>query len=93
MNAKHLIFAALIGSLSIFAAATERMTYAAGSHVLSVGDSMSRVLEFMGEPASKEDVQNKSGAHEATNWYYNVDGKTVRFLIVNGKIGTIEETR
>ena len=73
--------------------ATERLTYATGAHVISVGDAMARVIEFMGDPSSREDVQNKYGAHLATNWFYTVDGKTVRFLIVNGKVATIEEIR
>src|SRR5580765_5660026 len=34
--------------------ATERLTYATGAHVISVGDSMARVIEFMGDPTSKE---------------------------------------
>jgi len=94
VKASILVLGILFGTLhGIDGHATERLTYAAGAHVISVGDSMARVIEFMGDPTSKEDVQNKFGAHLATNWFYTVDGKTVRFLIVNGKVATIEEIR
>ena len=94
MKAVILMLGILFGTLpGLDCHATERLTYATGAHVISVGDSMARVIEFMGDPASKEDVQNKYGAHLATNWFYTVDGKTVRFLIVNGKVATIEEIR
>ena len=90
MRAFILILGVLLSTHSL---ASESFTYAAGAHVISVGDSMARLTEFMGDPTSKEDVQNKYGAHLATNWFYTVDGKTIRFLIVNGKVATIEEIR
>lgn len=72
---------------------TERMTYTYGSHVISNGDTMTRVIEILGEPFSREAVTNRYGAQYATYWYYAIDGKQVRLLIVEGKVKSIDESR
>jgi len=68
-------------------------TYRAGSKVLSPGDSVMRVLDTMGEPVTKEPVQNKFGATMGEYWYYRDGSKTVKFFISGGKIVNIEEMR
>ena len=67
--------------------------YQVGGKVLSPNDPAQKVIETMGQPASKEDVQNKFGAKTGEFWYYFVGSKTVRFFISGGRIVSIEEIR
>ena len=67
--------------------------YRAGNKVLSAGDPISRVLDAMGPPESKEPVQNYMGAQTGEYWYYTVDNKTVKFYISGGRVIDIEEIR
>jgi hypothetical protein len=88
---------ALLGALALSAAPTYAdrggSTYRAGSKVLSPGDSSMRVLDAMGQPDTKEPVQNVNGANMGEYWYYRDGGKTVKFFISGGKIVNIEEIR
>jgi len=68
-------------------------TYRAGNKVLSPGDSAMKVQDAMGEPESKEPIQNKLGAQMGEYWYYRDGNKTVKFFISGGQIVSIEEIR
>jgi hypothetical protein len=68
-------------------------TYRAGSKVLSPGDPSSKVLDNMGQPESKEPVENKHGARTGEYWYYHDGNKTVKFFISGGRIVDIDEIR
>ncbi|PWK85904.1 DUF2845 domain-containing protein [Fulvimonas soli] len=61
------------------------------SQVLTVGDSASRVVKLLGQPAYKEPVQNRYGAYRGERWQYERDGRVVNVVIVGGKVGAIEE--
>jgi|GEM_PF-6744670 len=50
--------AKLIASIALATSApcTDRMTYAYGAHVTSRSETMTRVIEILGEPFSKESI-------------------------------------
>jgi hypothetical protein len=75
------------------AAAAARGNYQANGKVLGPGDPMTKVLDTLGEPVSKEPVENKYGAQEGEYWYYRDGNKTVKFFISGGRIVDIEEIR
>ena len=52
-------------------------TYRVGSHLLSVGDSVSALIGTLGEPLYKEPVQSRFGGYIADRWQYRLDGKAV----------------
>ena len=52
-----------------------------------------KVQDAMGEPESKEPIQNKLGAQMGEYWYYRDGNKTVKFFISGGQIVSIEEIR
>jgi hypothetical protein len=79
--------------LAFAAVASPGGTYRAGGKVLSPGDSVMRVLDTMGEPITKEPVQNKLGATMGEYWYYRDGSKTVKIFVSGGKIVDIEEIR
>jgi hypothetical protein len=95
MKQMHKIILAAVLALASTAALADRggSTYRAGSKVLSPGDSSMRVLDAMGQPETKEPVQNVNGANMGEYWYYRDGGKTVKFFISGGKIVNIEEIR
>ena len=68
-------------------------TYRAGNKVLSPGDSQTKILDTMGEPESKEPVQNQLGAQMGEYWYYRDGNKTVKFFISGGRIVSVDEIR
>ena len=68
-------------------------TYRVGSHLLSVGDSVSSLIGTLGEPLYKEPVESRFGAYVADRWQYRLDGKAVMFTIRAGRIDRIEEIR
>jgi len=87
-NAMLAVFLTLVASIAL-----ANGNYAAGGKVLSPGDAMSRVIDAMGQPISKEPVQNRLGAQLGEYWYYKDGNKTVRFFISGGRIVEIEEIR
>jgi len=85
--------AALLGPLLWSSLAIAFGTYRAGSIVLDQGDSIARVMDAMGQPASKEPVMNRYGAQVAENWFYRDGSKLVKFTISGGIVQMIEEIR
>jgi hypothetical protein len=90
MNKLALVFFLLVSSLVM---ASPGGTYRAGSKVLSPGDPAAKVLDTMGQPESKEAVQNKYGAQIGEYWYYTSGSKRIKFLISGGRIVDIDEIR
>ena len=88
MRRSAFLFALLAG-----VAAAAGGNYQAHGKVLSPGDPMTKVLDVMGEPESKEPVQNKFGAQQGEYWYYRDGNKIVKFYISAGRIVEIEEIR
>lgn len=68
-------------------------TYRVGSRLIRVGDSVSELIDVLGEPIYKEQVTTKFGGYVADKWQYRLDGKAVQFTISGGRIRQIEEIR
>jgi hypothetical protein len=68
-------------------------TYRVGDKLLRVGDSVSALVDTLGEPVYKEPVTTRFGGYVADKWQYRIDGKAVQFTIHGGKIEQIEEIR
>lgn len=68
-------------------------TYRVGSRLIRVGDSVSELVDLLGEPIYKEQVTTKFGGYVADRWQYRIDGKAVQFTISGGRIREIEEIR
>lgn len=68
-------------------------TYRVGSHLLRVGDSVSALVDTLGQPLYKEPVESRFGGYVADRWQYRLDGKAVMFVIRGGRIERIEEIR
>lgn len=68
-------------------------SYRAGSHVIRTNDAVAMLEEYMGQPDRKEPVENWLGAHIGDYYFYQVDSKTVRFLIRDGLVVEIQEFR
>lgn len=61
--------------------------------VVSVGDSTGALVQRAGEPSRRTPIENKFGAQLGERWDYDLRGKTVTFVIRDGKIQSIEESR
>jgi|KBSMisStandDraft_5_1062788.scaffolds.fasta_scaffold78781_3 hypothetical protein len=68
-------------------------TYRVGSRLIRVGDSVSELIDLLGEPIYKEQVTTRFGGYVADKWQYRLDGKAVQFTISGGRIQRIEEIR
>ena len=68
-------------------------TYRVGSHLLSIGDSVSALVDTLGQPLYKEAVESRFGGYIADRWQYRLDGKAVTFVLRGGRIVRIEEIR
>lgn len=68
-------------------------TYRVGDRLLHVGDSVSVLIEVLGQPIYKEPVESRHGGYIADRWQYRLDGKAVMFTIRGGRIERIEEIR
>ena len=68
-------------------------TYRVGSRLIRVGDSVSALIDMLGEPIYKEQVTTRFGGYVADKWQYRLDGKAVQFTISGGRIQRIEEIR
>jgi len=84
---------ALLSVSSYAVAERPGSTYRAGNKVISPGDSQMKLLDAMGEPASKEPVQNQLGAQMGEYWYYEDGHKTVKFFISGGRVVSVDEIR
>lgn len=76
-----------------FAANAYADMYRVNGKVIADGDSATRVLDNLGEPARKEPVTNRYGAPVGELWYYRDRDKTVRFFVAGGKVISIEQIR
>jgi hypothetical protein len=68
-------------------------TYRIGDRLIRVGDSVSELIDLLGEPVYKEPVTTRAGGYVADRWQYRIDGKAVQFTISGGRIREIEEIR
>jgi hypothetical protein len=68
-------------------------TYRVASRLIRVGDSVSELIDLLGEPIYKEQVTTRFGGYVADKWQYRLDGKAVQFTITGGRIQRIEEIR
>ena len=68
-------------------------TYRVGSRLIRVGDSVSELIDLLGEPIYKEQVTTRFGGYVADKWQYRLDGKAVQFTISGGRIRQIEVIR
>jgi len=68
-------------------------TYRIGSRLIRVVDSVSELVELLGEPLYREQVTTRFGGYVADKWQYRLDGKAVQFTISGGRIQRIEEIR
>jgi hypothetical protein len=68
-------------------------TYRVGSRLIRIGDSVSELIDMLGEPIYKEQVTTRFGGYVADKWQYRLDGKAVQFTISGGRIQRIEEIR
>jgi len=68
-------------------------TYRVGDRLVRVGDSVSELIDVLGEPVYKEPVTTRYGGYVADRWQYRLDGKAVMFTIHGGRIERIEEIR
>jgi hypothetical protein len=68
-------------------------TFQAESRVLRVNDPETDVIEALGQPTRKLPLENSRGDHLGDYYFYVVRDKSVRFLIHNGRIAEIFETK
>lgn len=61
--------------------------------MIRVGDTVSALVELIGQPAYKEPIETSRGGFVGERWQYRRDGKSVTFTINDGKIAAIEEVR
>jgi hypothetical protein len=83
----------LLGLLAFATFAHAFDTYRVGSRLIRVGDSVSELVDLLGEPVYKEQVTTKFGGYVADKWQYRIDAKAVQFTISGGRIQRIEEIR
>ncbi len=68
-------------------------TFQTESRVLRVNDREADVISALGEPTRKLPLENSRGDHLGDYYFYVVRDKSVRFLIQNGRIAEIFETK
>ena len=59
--------------------------------ILSVGDSVARMLEIAGTPNAQAQIFNQYGGEIGQSYTYYINGKTVTFYIKSGKVTRINE--
>jgi hypothetical protein len=87
--AVFLILSLCFACLSVMAAET----FQADSRVLRVNDPERAVIEALGQPSRKLPLENSRGDHLGDYYFYVVRDKSVRFLIHNGRVAEIFETK
>lgn len=93
MMRKILFCLALAATATTASAERGGNLYRAGNKVLRPGDTTATVVGAMGDPDSKESVDNQRGAHMGEYWYYRVGNKTVKFFFSGGQVVSIDEIR
>ena len=68
-------------------------TYRVGSQLIRTGDSVSELLDLLGNPVYKEVIETGHGGFVGERWQYRLDGKAVTFTIHDGRIVHIDEIR
>ena len=68
-------------------------TFQADARVLRVNDTEADVIEALGQPSRKLPLENSRGDHMGDYYFYVVRDRSVRFLIHNGRIAEIFETK
>ncbi len=68
-------------------------TYRVGSQLIRTGDSVSELIDLLGEPIYKAPIETGRGGFIGERWQYRLDGKAVTFTIRGGKIDHIDEVR
>lgn len=86
---RYLLFAALLAAAN----AQALDMYRFGSRIVEVGDAVTKLAALAGEPVYKEPIESPQGGHEGERWQYSMDGTTVTFVIKDGRVASIEETR
>jgi len=67
-------------------------TLRAGSQALTVGESASRAIQLLGEPAFKEPIESKHGGYVGQRWQYQRENSRVTTItVIGGKVSKIEE--
>ena len=89
---RYLILLLLLASITAHAATSLRV----GNKVLIIGDSASRVLQLMGEPAIRAFKQLQTGGLPSNQlatgeeWQYPQHGKTIIVTVVGGRVVNFE---
>lgn len=86
---KHVLFCALFFCGSAYALDTFRFD----SRIVEVGDTVAKLIDVAGSPVYKEPIEEKEGGLKGERWQYAVERGTVTFVIRNGKIASIEQSR
>ena len=68
-------------------------TVAFGNRVVTVGDSIAKVLEAAGPPARRVRLENPQGAAIGERWEYVLPGKVVLLTIQSGRVVAVDEAR
>ncbi|NII11927.1 DUF2845 domain-containing protein [Oleiagrimonas sp. C23AA] len=76
----------LSGVASASSGSFDAQTFRVGSHVLSVGDSVARVVRLLGKPVYKEPIENRFGARRGEEWQYSLGNHALTLIIANGKV-------
>lgn len=69
----------------------EVTTFRVGSHVLSVGDPVGRVIDLLGQPEYKEPVENRFGAYRGERWVFRVDDHDLTVIIRDAHVARMED--
>lgn len=83
----------LLLCLAFSTAAPAFDTYRVGSQLIRTGDSVSELLDRLGNPVYKEVIETGRGGFVGERWQYRLDGKAVTFTISGGRIVHIDEIR
>ena len=68
-------------------------TVAFNNRVVTVGDSIAKVLEAAGQPTRRVRLENEHGAAVGERWEYVLRGKVVLLTIQGGRVTAVDEAR
>lgn len=60
--------------------------FESGGKTLRINDAESAVIDALGQPSRKAEIDDSRGNHVGDYYYYTVDSKTIRFKIQNARI-------
>ncbi len=83
----------LLLALLACASAQAMDIYRFDSRIVEVGDSVAKLMEVAGSPVYRETIETDQGGAKGERWQYQVDRNTVTFVIRDGKISSIEQSR